>query len=1383
MNEAAPLVRTNPFPGLRPFREDEEYLFFGRESQVDAMVDKLAATRFLAVVGTSGSGKSSLVNCGLRPALRQGLMARAGAAWRMAQLRPGTDPIGAAARALAQDGVLFPPDAAQGLPRAEIVETTLRMSKLGLIDMFEQARLEEGVNLLVVVDQFEELFRYRQLETAHGDQHINEDAAAFVNLLLEVKQQKTYPIFVVLTMRSDFLGDCTQFPGLAEAINAGQYLVPRLTRDERRAAIEGPVRVGGAEITPVLLTRLVNDVGDNPDQLSILQHALNRTWARWREEGGHGPLDLTHYEAIGTMASALDQHAEQAYAELGGARREQICELLFKALTDKATNSRGVRRPTNLGDLCALTNSTEAEVSEVIDVFRDPSRSFLMPPAGEALQAKSAIDISHESLMRVWRRLNGWADQEAQAAQAYRRLADAAALHATGAASLWRDPELQLALNWRDNNHPNGSWASRYHAGFASAMDFLRQSSEAREAERTERQQQRQRELEAAREKAEAQVKYARRMRLGAILCGLLAGFAMISGIYAYRLYLSAESQRKEADDRLAEVQITQSRALVKEAEDDKTDPSKNILLALESLPDAKENKSRPFLFAAHKLLSDSIDKLHELTVLGHADPVGSVAVTADGSRIVTLSDDGTARVWDANTGAELLQLKGHEGSVLGVAVTADGSRIVTGSSDATGRVWDAHNGAELLQLKGHDGFIRCVAVTPDGARIVTGSDDKTARVWDAHTGAELLQLKGHDGSVLGVAVTPDGSRIITGSDDKTARVWNAGTGAELLRFKVHDRSVLGVAVTPAGRRIVTLSDDSTARVWDAHNGAELLQLKGNVLGVAVTGDGSRIVTGSNDKTARVWDARTGAELLQLKGHDGSVLGVAVTPDGRRVVTGSGDNTARVWVWDADMRAELLRLGGHTRSIWGVAVTRDGARIVTGSADGTARVWDAHTGAELLQLKGHGGSVLGVAVTPDGKRIITGSSDKTARVWDAHTGAELLQLNGHDGFVFGVAVTPDGSRIVTGSSDKTARVWDAHTGAELLQLKGHEGSVLRLAVTPDGSRIVTGSNDKTARVWDARTGAELLQLKGHDGFVLGVAVTPDGSRIVTSSADKTARVWDASTGAELLRLQGHTLPIWGVAVTRDGGRIVTGSDDSTARVWDANTGAELAQVIGNPGPIRGIAVTPDGSRVVGSVDRTVRVWAVAQLPLVKRDLRIQQERQIVVDQGKAVVPRCLTIEERKSYLLVPKPPDWCIDMEKYPYNTEHWKAWKARRMADAVDPAVAQAFGDFSDRALEQGDFGIALDAAKLGLQFDPEQFWILINRAEAHMFLGHREEAKRDFLSHHGEKLDQGQLQGQWDDFILGDFEARRKEGRDDPLMIEIEQLFKASPPVKTHK
>ncbi len=485
----------NPFPGLRPFREDEEHLFFGREHQVDAMIDKLAEKRFLAVVGTSGSGKSSLVNCGLRPALRQGLMARAGTAWRMAQFRPGSDPIGAMARALAQDGVLFSSYAAEGLTLAEIIETNLRMSKLGLIDVCEQAALGERVNLLVVVDQFEELFRYRQLEAAggRGGYSISEQGAAFVNLLLEVKERATCQIFVVLTMRSDFLGDCTQFSGLAEAINAGQYLVPRMTRDERRAAIECPVRVGGAEIAPVLLTRLVNDVGDNPDQLSILQHALNRTWASWQSEGGKGPLDLTHYEAIGTMAHALDRHAEKAYAELGNAGQQQICEKLFKALTDRATDPRGVRRPTTLGTLCALADATAAEVTEVIEGFRKPSRSFLMPPAGDVLTETTVIDISHESLMRVWERLESWANEEAQSARTYCRLAETAELHATGNANLWRDPELQLALDWRDRNQPTETWAARYHAGFAAAMRFLTESSEAREVERTERQQQRRR--------------------------------------------------------------------------------------------------------------------------------------------------------------------------------------------------------------------------------------------------------------------------------------------------------------------------------------------------------------------------------------------------------------------------------------------------------------------------------------------------------------------------------------------------------------------------------------------------------------------------------------------------------------------------------------------------------------------------------------------------------------------------------------------------------------------------------------------------------------------------------------------------------------------------
>ncbi len=476
-------MQMNPFPGLRPFREEEEYLFFGRENQVDAMVDKLSATRFLAVIGTSGSGKSSLVNCGLRPALHGGLMSRAGTAWRMVQFRPGSNPLVAMSSALAKDGVLFDHFQSESLTLTEIVETTLRMSKLGLIDIYEQAKLDKDVNLLIVVDQFEELFRYRQLDTDQKEKaySIGEEVTAFVNLLLEAKAQIQYPIYVVLTMRSDFLGDCTQLPGLAEAINAGQYLVPRMTRDERRAAISGPIGVGGAEITTVLLTRLVNDVGDNPDQLSILQHALNRTWARWQKDGGSGPLDLPHYQGIGTMAHALDQHAEKVYSELSTPRQRQICEKLFKALTDKATDPRGIRRPTKIGTLCALTGGTVAEVSEVIEVFRKPSRSFLMPPAEEKLEAEKVIDISHESLMRVWQRLNCWADEEARSARTYRRLSETAVLYADDKADLLQGMELQLALNWRQEQKPTEVWANLYQGNFKASMNFLRESKAQRD--------------------------------------------------------------------------------------------------------------------------------------------------------------------------------------------------------------------------------------------------------------------------------------------------------------------------------------------------------------------------------------------------------------------------------------------------------------------------------------------------------------------------------------------------------------------------------------------------------------------------------------------------------------------------------------------------------------------------------------------------------------------------------------------------------------------------------------------------------------------------------------------------------------------------------------
>ena len=535
MTTGAAVPPLNPFPGLRPFSQGEERLFFGREAQVDAMVDTLAAARFLTVVGTSGSGKSSLVNCGLLPALHRGLLVSAGSGWRVTALRPGNRPIRALAEALARPGVLAQHEIDEsGFTAAELMESTLRMGKLGLIDAFEQAHLDRRQNLLVVVDQFEELFRYQALAAVQPDHQTRaiEDATAFVNLLLEVCVHPELPIYVVLTMRSDFLGECAQFFGLPEAINRGQYLVPRMTREERRSAIAGPTAVGGAELDPVLLTRLVNDVGDNPDQLSILQHALNRTWDQWQKTGGQGPLTLSHYDAVGTMAHALSQHAEEAFEKLPEGRERVVAKALFQAITDKAADARGTRRPTRMDTLGEITGATPAELTAVVDVFRDPSRSFLMPPAGTPLNPDTPIDISHESLMRVWDRLRTWADQEAQSAQVYRRLAETAELHRSGHAGLLRPPDLQFAINWRQGQQPRRAWADRYRAGFEEALGFLQESERAFDDE-----------TRAAAERLRRQVR-ARRIKLFALPAVLVFVVVPITMFY---LYQQAAEERRDA--------------------------------------------------------------------------------------------------------------------------------------------------------------------------------------------------------------------------------------------------------------------------------------------------------------------------------------------------------------------------------------------------------------------------------------------------------------------------------------------------------------------------------------------------------------------------------------------------------------------------------------------------------------------------------------------------------------------------------------------------------------------------------------------------------------------------------------------------------------------
>jgi tetratricopeptide (TPR) repeat protein len=552
MNEE-PREITNPFPGLRPFETGEYRLFFGREGQSDELIVRLGRARFLAVVGTSGSGKSSLVRAGLLPALRGGMMAGAGAGWRIAVMRPGGDPVGNFARALAERGVLD--EAGGGLPPAEakaVIEATLRAGSLGLVEAVRHARIGAQEKLLVIVDQFEELFRFR---AARAASNTGDDAAAFVKLLLEAASRREQNIYVALTMRSDFLGDCSQFQGLPEAINEGQYLIPRMNRDERRSAIKGPVGVARGKMSEPLVNRLLNDVGDNPDQLPILQHALMRTWDYWKANRRAGePLGLEDYEAIGTMENALSRHADEAFEELHDGRSRKIAELLFKALTERGSDNREIRRPTRLSEVCAITGASAEEVAAVVEVFRKEGRSFLMPPAEVTLTHDTVLDISHESLIRNWVRLKGWVSDEAQSVRVYKRVAEAAVLNRKGEEGLLQEPGLSLALDWREKSKPNAAWGRRYHPEFDTAVAYLEESREAHEATLAEIERRKQEETERARREleqtlafAEQQARSARRLRWAAAAMALLFVLSLGGGVYAFAMKQFAQSSYESA--------------------------------------------------------------------------------------------------------------------------------------------------------------------------------------------------------------------------------------------------------------------------------------------------------------------------------------------------------------------------------------------------------------------------------------------------------------------------------------------------------------------------------------------------------------------------------------------------------------------------------------------------------------------------------------------------------------------------------------------------------------------------------------------------------------------------------------------------------------------
>ena len=993
-------VRFNPFPGLRSFEPEEEHLFFGREEQVDELLARLHHARLLTVIGSSGSGKSSIVRSGVIPALYGGYVVSAGSRWRIASFRPGDDPIGNLAAALATPTMLGGDGQPAGLLRP-MIEASLRRSGRGVVEVVREARLPAHDNLLILVDQFEELFRFKR-SARRGSE---DDASAFVQLLLQAADQSEVPLYLILTLRSDFLDDCVQFQGLPEAVNRGQYLVPRMTREQQRLAITGPVAVAGADIAPRLVLRLLNDVGDDPDQLPLLQHSLMRTWDYWERHRANGaPLDLPDYDAIGTMREALSQHAEEAYLDLDGERQRRCAEKVFKALTEVGPQGKGIRRPTTVGEICELEEFSVEEVVAVVEPFRAVGRTFVVPSAGVALDTSTVLDISHESLMRIWTRLKTWVAEEATGADLYRRLAEAAAHHQQGHGGLWRDPELQLALRWRSEARPTVAWALRYDPSFERAILFLELSREERRRyiELRDRQQRRR------------QV----RIRLILIAAAVLSLLLLVLGLLAFNAEQKAEESRAAAERATASVQderdhareqaaiAEQERALARAAEGRSEQ-------ALEQAQEERQKALRQEQIANERrgeaLRQQELAAVQARQALAAKHEAETANVAAEAAR--RRSEDARQEAERSEAEARRLRLGAVARSIavqvprLRQAGRLEFAALAAKHAYDLNRRAGSPQGPEVFEalltplealgapvaeiLPGHRDAVRALAVSPDGRLVASGSDDGSVRVVDLTAPSPQLQVIAETGGMVrAVAFSRDGRLLAAGTFAGVIAIW-----------KVPGFGPAPFALGPPGEAVQAL----------AFSPAEDL--------LAVGGAGGRVA---------LWDLSATSSRLLAAGPGPRVTGLAFSPRGDRLAASSADGRVRIWTTaEGDAPAREVACPGGAAA---VAFDRGGEVLAAGGGDGSICLWQGApaTLAKPRLLVGHQSSVNQLDFSPDGETLASASSDGTVRLWpfrDASRGPVVL--HGHTSWVWAAGFALGGSRVVSGGADQTVRVWYA----------------------------------------------------------------------------------------------------------------------------------------------------------------------------------------------------------------------------------------------------------------------------------------------------------------------------------------------------------------------
>jgi WD40 repeat protein len=1102
----------NPYKGLRAFGEADAEDFFGREAISRELLAKVEQSRLVAVVGPTGSGKSSLVRAGLVPMLRSGALDGSGD-WLIAAMSPGSHPLEELESALLRVAVN---------PPATLLEQ-LEHDERGLCRAVKRVLPEDSSQLVLLVDQLEELF------TLVADEGRR---SSFLTLLERAVDDSRSRLRVVVTLRADFYDRPLRYRGLAELLRDHVVAVTPLAPHELEQAISAPALGAGVALEAGLLARMVADVLDAPGALPLLQYALSELF----EQREGTTMTGAAYQRIGGVPGALAGRADEIFASLSETARVTARQL-FLRLVAGGDAGPYTRRPVDLSELASL-DVDQAALNECLELF---GAARLITFSRDPRSGAATVEVAHEALLSEWGQLREWVDEAREDVLAHRRLSVRAAEWDEAS----RDPSFLL----------RGSNLARFEAW--STQSGLAQTERERaflQASLAERQ----RALldEESRRARETALERRSVLRLRALVAVLAVATLAAAGLTVYAF---DQSGRAHAQARIA---TARQLAAASDANLD-VDPELSILLAREAVKEAG---------ASGAALPTAVGALHRAiaasrVVLTIRTPAtAAIAVSPDGSHLVTAGSTSSAQtvdqqtgsrlgahtavVWDATTGKRLLTLRSEGASIDDVAYSRNGSSIATGGSDGAATVWNARSGRRLFVLRGSDGAggFLSVSFSPDGTLLATADRLDRIRIWNLRT-HRMTRTISSSAPLCGIAWSPSGALIGAGqcgsynfSPNLETRVWSARTG----RLVFHTRGLPTTSElqwAPDGRSFITPTLSGTAQIWDVTDGrltATLVGHTGQVDAVAYSSKSNLVATGGTDGTARVWNARTGRQLLVLHGHSATVNAVAFTPDGRRLITAGEDGTARIWDITTEGSRDWLTLAAHPGGVGRVIYTPDGTRLLTtGTCDGKTKLWNATTGS-LIRTYTTGFTEPGACATqstgqyyatveatsPDGKLGASAESGGGTQIVDTASGRLVRTLAGGHGGAQSIAFDGSGTRIATGDWDGTTVVWDVASGRRLWTLAGHNGIVESVVFSPDGTTLATAGDDATAKLWDLRTGKLALTLTGHTFALTDVQFNPSGTRLATASGDGTVRVYVLPVGQLLAVARSRLTRTW-----------------------------------------------------------------------------------------------------------------------------------------------------------------------------------------------------------------------------------------------------------------